>query len=201
MSCSHLTEVLVTLSLENRGSAPLAVFPGAAQLRARAGWVGPFWELSIRMNGTEQPTWIRELRTYYGPPAEPPASRYWESAKVMLQPGARQETTLRACWIPRSLLRPEHLSRTALDPDGQDRLEDSKVPLTGSNVLVLERTCREVSSEMQKRADFLRPGVVVFLPGPGPLELCFGYSQAAHSFYRAMPSAEASAVPLRLDLH
>ena len=195
-SPSALTDVALALTLVNTGTAPLDVFPRAAELSARSGWVGPFWTLDLLRNGVIQHDAVREVRRWYGPPEEPPDRSHWDNAKVLLQSGGSTGHVLKACFVPRDMLDGDHLDPETLDPEGHDGIAERGLNFVGSHVLVLERSCGEVAAERRKRADFLRPGVNVFVLGNGRYELQLGYVQGPHAFYEAMSKLSARSRPV-----
>lgn len=191
-----MTDVVLTLTLVNTGTAPLEVFPRAAELAAKSGWVGPFWSIDLLRDGAVQRDAVREVRCWYGPPGQPPDRSHWDNAKVVLQPGGSIGHALKACFVPRDMLGADHLDSNTLDPEGHDGIAKRGLDLVGSHVLALERPCDELAAEKSKRTDFLRPGVNVFISGKGRFELQLGYAQGPHDFYEAMSKLIATSRPV-----
>lgn len=156
-------DVRLRLVLRNAGSAPISLATDMAKLAAVASYagVGITWGLDIA--GVK----IRELRSWYGPPGNPPAPSAITKAARTLAPGASETVEMPAAWIPNRVLEPRHLAN--LDPQGMDNLGD----VSGASVLVLFPRGLD-----RKADDFLRGHVVAFFPGPGTYELRASYAQA-----------------------
>lgn len=149
--------------LRNSGSAAISLATDVAKLAAVASYAGVGITWGIDIKGVK----ICELRTYYGPPGNPPAPSVITQASRTLAPGACQTVEMPAAWIPNNVLEPRHLAN--LDPHGMDRLGD----VSGASVLVFHPRGLDRS-----RDDFLRGHVVAFFPAPGTYELRASYTQA-----------------------
>lgn len=192
----RLTDVTLEVHLGNRGAKPLAVYPDLAQWWVVGGWAGLQWELVASVDGKRQPA--VELRTYYGPPASPPASSYFAAKRRPLQPGSFLVTKLRACFIPRRELGADALAPSTIDPQGMDGIGKLALP-SDSAVLALGRDCATIAAQRIKARDYLRPGVIVIVPASGALDLKLIYRQSPWTSFHPEQSlsAESATTTLR----
>lgn len=164
----------VTLRLRFTNACPTAVqiYPATAQMQCVAGWASTQWHMQVT---SPKAAHLQELRSWYGPPDEPPSEKFYLEKMVSVPAGGHVESEIRACWIPNSLLKPENLARETLDPEGMDRLNFST---KGASVFILNQDCAEVRKrQAASPIDFLRPGVLLFVPPTRVIEFAVGYSQ------------------------
>ena len=155
-------DVTLRMELRNAGRTPISLATDLAKLDAVASYAGAGVTWGIEISRVK----ICELRTWYGPPGNPPAPSAIAKLARPLAPAASKVVELPAAWIPASELEPRHLAN--LDPQGMDGLGD----VSGSSVLVFH--ARKLD---RKADDFLRGHVVAFFPGPGTYELRVSYAQ------------------------
>ncbi|RHX93178.1 hypothetical protein DLM75_03785 [Leptospira stimsonii] len=115
------------------------------------------------------------MRSYYGPPAQPPTRNYYERNRSDLLPGEILERAVSACWIPNSKIPKRSLSKKLLDPEGYDAIDETL--FEKSSVLVLNRNRKEILSTMKEREDFLRPNHLILLPRSGEYKFFLSYYQ------------------------
>lgn len=156
-------DVSLRFVLRNSSSAPISLATDLAKLAAVASYAGVGIAWGIDIAGVK----ICEVRTWYGPPGNPPPPSVITSASKQLAPGGERAFVIPAAWIPNSALEPRHLAN--LDPQGMDRLGD----VSAASVLVFYPRGLD-----RKADDFLRGHVVAFFPGPGTYELRASYTQA-----------------------
>jgi hypothetical protein len=174
-------DVRLLVTFENAGAEAVVLYPGAARWSAEAGWDSPAWALVAEGS---PPRSLIQLRTYHGPPGMPPTADYLTPHRQKLAPGRRHEVVLGGCWLPAACLSTDSLSRTSLDPEGMDGYTP---PPAGTGVLALGTNRAALEAERAQRPDFLRPGLLLFVP-PGPLRLRLRYQQR--------PWREGEPVPL-----
>jgi len=156
-------DVTLRLVLHNASSAPISLATDVAKLAAVASYAGVGITWGIDIAGVK----LRELRSWYGPPGNPPAPSVITQASRTLAPGASKTVEMQAAWLPNSVLEPRHLAN--LDPQGMDGLGD----VSGASVLVFFPRGLDLEAD-----DFLRGHVVAFFPGSGSYELRASYTQA-----------------------
>jgi hypothetical protein len=107
---------------------------------------------------------------------------YHRKKRKDIPPGRGVDSRIKGCWIPRSLLKPEQLSLSTLDPLNLDgfRHDGFLKPEESRGVLVFERSCQELQDRMASKADFLRDNHVLFLPAKGKVTARIGYSHFKH---------------------
>lgn len=172
---AQMQDISFQMIFKNEGSVPVSIYPRVAQFSAASGWGSPYWELVARIPGYPSPIILKELRNYYGPPDSPPLPSYFHQASEILNPGAVAKYRLSGCWLPRSQLPFKHEFVKSHDPQGMDGLKEID---TSGPVLVFDQTCNEVKQSMVKRIDFLRPGMILFLPSSyTQFLLSFSYHQ------------------------
>ncbi|AOP36173.1 hypothetical protein A0128_18485 [Leptospira tipperaryensis] len=117
----------------------------------------------------------QELRSYYGPPAQPPTRNYYEKNLNLLLPGEFLERVVSACWIPNSKIPKRSLSKKLLDPEGYDGIDETL--FEKSSILVLNRNRSQLLSEIDQREDFLRPNHLILFPRSGEYKFFLIYYQ------------------------
>ncbi|MBU1076595.1 MAG: hypothetical protein KKH98_04840 [Spirochaetes bacterium] len=187
---NKIEDISFKMIFENRGESKVIFYPDATQFSCVSGWGSPGIGLSVK-NGT-----LKELRTYYGPPPEVPNEKYFKETIQILKPKKRYINTIKACWIPSSVIKKEHLLVSTLDPEGMDDLKKNSI--SDSSILVLNRTREEIIQEMNKRDDFLRPNVLVFLKGMGDWDLEFSYYQSEWVCFRPKDNIAVTATKINL---
>jgi len=190
-SRDKMSDVTISFHLKNGSSETMTIFPKLALFSEVSGWVGPFWFL-LSYEASGKKALLQEISTWYGPPGMPPVSSYWEKSRTLLKPGAEVKTEINSCWIPRKLLKEENLSIKSLDPEGMDVFKEFPFKLSDSSVLILKRTCKEISNEMNQRVDFLRPNLVLFFESQGKYDLTFLYSQRDDNGWYKCKTIESS---------
>jgi hypothetical protein len=196
-------DIAFRMRLTNRSDRKLELYPDAAKLSQEGGWTGPIWQVVIRGAGSTREAPVKHIRTYYGPPGMPPAASYFKSFRKKIKQRETIEARLQACFLPNAMLRPEHLAAAKLDPDGADGIRNTdrpppelppqlkndprviealkpleeRISLASASVLVFGKSCADLDRERATRADFLRPGIVAFLPGAGAYEVEVSYAQ------------------------
>jgi hypothetical protein len=198
LSASELEDVSLVVTLTNASKRPVTVYPEAARFDAEAGWVGPFWRLTLRAGDGTVPNPLVAIRTWYGPPGHPPSASHWDYRKVVLAPDLRVETRLPGCWIPRALLTPEQLDLRDLDPEGMDGLANTLLAQPEVRFIVLGRDRARIEKDQKAQSDFLRPGLLLCFPRAGTYGLSLAYDQQPTSFYPAEPVAGSASAPLEL---
>ena len=176
-------DVQLRLVLRNTGKTPLSLAPDMAKLDAVASYAGAGITWSLEIPGVR----IRELRTWYGPPGNPPAPSAIAKLARPLKAGAEKAVEIPVAWFPNSALEPRHLAN--LDPQGMDNLGD----VSGASVLVFH--ARKLD---RKADDFLRGHVVAFFPGPGNYELRASYAQG--TWFGVGERHRATAEPIRITV-
>jgi hypothetical protein len=185
-------DVRVQLALVNDGSAAFTVSPSVAKLAAIASYagIGVTWNLAFARGDAAVP--LQELRTWYGPPGNPPAPSVMQQYATTIAPWSEHAVELLAAWIPNAALEPRHLAPNALDPEGMDHVAgparfqagvpvlEERIPLARASVLVFGSTWTKLSAARTKD-DFLRGHVVAFFTEPGEYTLTVAYSEAPWS--------------------
>jgi hypothetical protein len=180
-------DVELRLALRNDGRKTIAVSPSAAKLAAIASFAGMgiTWSIGFTLDGAAVP--MQELRTYYGPPGNPPSPAWAKQQAVEIEAGAEHATQMIASWIPNSVLEPRHLVPAMLDPERMDNIAGpsihaghtalaERIPLARASVLVFGPPWAMLAPTMTKD-DFLRGKVVAFFTQPGAYELRAQYAQ------------------------
>jgi hypothetical protein len=99
-----MRDVAFKLTFRNGGGAPALIYPGAAKLCAHVSTAGTgiCWQIRFDSKSGAAAD-VREIRSWYGPPGEPPAATaIKKQTEVRLAPGKEKTAELRACWIPNS---------------------------------------------------------------------------------------------------
>lgn len=215
-----LTDVRFRLVLINEGERKAAIYPGAARLSDVSSVAGAGISWQLRFRGAGGPVHQQEMRSWYGPPGEPPsASAVKKQTEVRLRPSGAHETELFACWIPNALLSPRHLDPAALDPTGMDNIAEHeiqrqwpshlqmvpplarRIPLHQASLLVFRETAARLEPLMAARPDFLRASfstVVAFFVSPGDHELEAAYLQHSWMDIGEALTAEAPITSIRI---
>jgi hypothetical protein len=179
-------DIALRIALRNNGNAPVAVVPKVAKLGAITSYagIGVVWKLDfIDAAGVAAP--ITELRTWYGPPGNPPSPTWASSQAETISPGGEHVTEFPACWLPNAVLEPRHLLPETLDPEGMDNIAPSefservpalatRFPLARASVLVVGAPSAQLD---RSKDDFLRGHVVALFAQPGAFELRAEYWQ------------------------
>lgn len=186
LAAGDLQDVVLRLQLMNSGPRPVAVYPGAAVFSANLGWGSPTWHLEPV--GSPPGASLVSLRSYYGPPGHPPNASYFAPHRRVLAPAARHEELIPGCFIPALALDSDSLSPRRLDPQGFDGFA---APPAGTAVLLLRRNCAWVREQMKQGAAFLRPGLFLLMPKPGPVKLEVHYRQKPWMDFRPENSVSA----------
>ncbi|WP_241547815.1 hypothetical protein [Leptospira stimsonii] len=168
-SLSEIVDLEFRIRFENRGEEPIEIYPKIATFPQTIGWGGPHFRVEMDDAKTQ------ELRSYYGPPAQPPTRNYYERNRSDLLPGEILERAVSACWIPNSKIPKRSLSKKLLDPEGYDAIDETL--FEKSSVLVLNRNRKEILSTMKEREDFLRPNHLILLPRSGEYKFFLSYYQ------------------------
>lgn len=169
----RIEAVDLTLRFRNGSGKPVTVYPGCAQFAEVGGWGSPLFGLRLVHGQTRvRPV---NLRTYYGPPGMPPGKSYFDQAAITLAPAKTHDVHVQACFIPRSKLPLGATDPKRLDPERMDGLDARTEDAVG--VIALGRACATVEAELETRVDFLRPGLVLFVPERGRYELQLSYAQ------------------------
>ncbi len=172
LQSTRMSDIALRLRFSNSSIHPVQVYPAAAMMDSVAGWSSPQWHIRVKTPGTVNQ---RELRSWYGPPNEPPAENYYSTKLFNLPAGGHVDTTLKACWIPNRLLKPENLTRKTLDPSSMDNINFAT---ENASLILLNEDCASVRKrQIASPLDFLRPGIVLFIPSADILEFSVGYSQ------------------------
>ena len=200
-SAEQMQDVTFRFEIHNSGSSALEIFPKTIALKwlmSQAG-LGMEWDLAFAGMEPGARSHGVELRTYYGPPGEPVNATWLESTRLRLEPGAKWNTTLTACWIPRRLLVPASLDPATLDPKGYDNIEAARIDLTQASVLVFGSTCESMRAAMAAGPEFLRGHVVVFFDRAGQYALQATYRQQP-ILYPFVQTLTIEAAPITLDV-
>lgn len=169
---TRMSDTTLHLRFTNSSTIPVRIFPDAAMMNCVAGWSSPQWHLHVK---TPENTHQRELRSWYGPPSEPPDEYYYSRKLLTIPVGGHVATTLKACWVPKHLLKPENLAKNTLDPENRDNINFAT---DNTSLILLNEDCASVRKrQIASPLDFLRPGIVLFIPSTGLLEFSIGYSQ------------------------
>ncbi|WP_061249829.1 hypothetical protein [Leptospira alstonii] len=166
---SEIIDLEFKIRFENRTDEPIEIYPKIAAFPKTIGWGCPNFEMEIEDAKTQ------ELRSYYGPPAQPPTQNYYKKNLNLLLSGEFFERTVSACWIPNSKIPKRSLSKELLDPEGYDGIDESL--FKKSSMLVLNRNRSEIVSELKLREDFLRPNHLILFPGSGEYKFFLTYYQ------------------------
>ncbi|MCG6169568.1 hypothetical protein [Leptospira sanjuanensis] len=175
-SSSNIQEIEFTVRLTNISGLNLEIYPKIAPFIGVGGWGGP----SFGLNFLE--TSFQELRSYYGPPGQPPNRNFYETNSTLLLPGESHFKTWKTCWIPRDAIPSNSVSKENLDPEGMDAVDENR--FQQSSFLVLGKGKDEILKEMNLRADFLRPNLLIVFPGPGNYEFHVSYHQSEWTDFR-----------------
>jgi hypothetical protein len=166
----ELVDVRLIVTFTNPGPEAVTLYAGAAMFSVQGGWGSPTWDLRTEAAPAQT---LLELRTWYGPPGDPPTQDYYVRHRKWLAAGESHTAIERGCFIPARRLSAEHLSPQSLDPDQMDGF---MAPPPGTSVLAFGIDRDWALTEMKKRADFLRPGLLLFLP-PGDMPFRLRYRQ------------------------
>lgn len=196
----------LTVTLRNDGADPITIYPRAAKLGpifSYAG-IGITWSLELAAaDGTKWP--LQELRTWYGPPGNPPAPSWANEHAVKLARGKEHVENFALAWLPNTVLEPRHLDAKTLDPEGMDHIASppkygshptvaDRIELAKSNVLVFNR----LAALDTKKDDFLRGNVVGFVPTARVYELRIAYVQ--DSFMKVGEKVVSNVAPVRFEV-
>lgn len=193
-----MKDVAIRLRLTNNSPLPVTIYPEYTSLSwlVSVASMGMSWDLKFKPEGQGLSAFGHELRTYYGPPAEPVSETAVRKAGKVLKPGAEFQTTLRACWVPNSFLKPEQLSLAVLDPEGMDELKN--IPqIERSSVLVFGANSGWVKDHL-KQKDFLRGSMTVFFSGSGRYTLHAAYHQTP-VMCKIVEALKAEALPVEVE--
>ena len=169
---ARMADVTLRLRFTNACPIDVQIYPATAQMDSVAGWESTQWHVQVMKPKSIH---LQALRTWYGPPDEPPGENHYLENMLTVAAGGNVESEIRACWIPNRLLKPESLARETLDPEGMDKLEFATKE---ASVLILNQDCAEVRKrQAASPTDFLRPGVLLFVPPTRLIEFSVGYSQ------------------------
>ncbi len=197
---SHkMRDVTIRLRMTNNSPLPVTIYPAYTALswQISVASMGMDWDLKFKPEVQGLHASGHELRTYYGPPAEPVNEDAVRKARKELAPGAEQVTTLRACWVPNSELKPEQLSVATLDPDGMDELKN--IPeIERSSVLVFGANRAWIKDHIKDK-EFLRGLMVVFFSGPGRYTLHASYHQGP-VMCKIVEELKAEALPVEVEV-
>ena len=202
-------EVAIRLALRNDGKKKLAVSPTVAKLAAISSFAGMgiTWSIGFVIDGDAVP--MQELRSWYGPPGNPPSPAWAKQQAVELAPGAEHVTQMIGSWIPNARLEPRHLVPATLDPEGMDNVAApsrhegqppplaQRIPLAQASVLVFGAPWSALEKTMTKD-DFLRGKVVAFFTKPGAYQLRAQYAQMSWLDVGEKLRVEAAPVALRV---
>jgi hypothetical protein len=186
------TDIKFEIVFENKGREKVSIYPKAAYWSVKLGWYSP--SLDINISGTV----FKELRSYYGPPGQPPGQAFFEKDRVDLKPDKRYSQSIQACWLPNPVMTKDNLKISTLDPENMDGLKGND--FTGASVLVLGTTCKELlPGKKPEQVDFLRGKTIIFFNKPGDYLLKLSYSQKAWSgFFKPDAEMELTAAPVKL---
>jgi hypothetical protein len=207
-------DVSFKFTFRNDGDAPVLIYPGAAKLCAHASTAGTgiCWEMGFDAKSGAVAD-VREIRTWYGPPGEPPlATAIKKQTEVRLAPRKEKTTELRACWIPNALLPPASLTPAVLDPEGMDGIDTPAAgtspgaprplkdtfPLARASALLFGTDCATMKKAMRERQDFLRGHVVALFGGPGDWQARVGFLQQPWLFEAGHLVVRTESVPIRI---
>jgi len=208
LSASESADFQLRLSLRNDGDKPTKVYPSAAKLAAIASYagVGISWGVQLSDDaGAQIP--ISELRTWYGPPGNPPSPQWAENSAITLAPGKTHELAIPMAWIPNAKLKPRQIDPAVIDPEGMDAIAGphkgtpwpvpvaERIPLAQASVLVVGTPLGAIALDKE---DCLRGKVVAFVVKPGEYKLQAFYSQ--HSFMGVGEQLGATAAPIALHV-
>ncbi|MBM9498755.1 hypothetical protein JWG44_00605 [Leptospira sp. 201903071] len=166
---SRIIDFEFKIRFENRARNPFGIYPKIAPFPQTIGWGGPHFGIVI------QDAKMQELRSYYGPPAQPPTRNYYEKNLSLLVPGESWERSVTATWIPNSKIPKNSLSKELLDPEGYDGIDENL--FKKSSMLVFNRNCSDMISTMNQREDFLKPNHLILLPRSGEFKFFLTYYQ------------------------
>ncbi|XDD50108.1 hypothetical protein AB3N59_17360 [Leptospira sp. WS92.C1] len=166
---SKIIDLEFKIRLNNSGDTPIKIYPNIAPFSNPIGWGGPFFGIDVR--GAKN----QELRTYYGPPSEPPNRNYYEKNMTLLHPGETHTCFFETCWIPNSILKEGVLSKKHLDPEGMDGMNEDL--FRKSSFLIFNQNADRMTQEMNLREDFLRPNRLILFSGSGKYKFYLTYFQ------------------------
>ena len=203
-------DVGIRLALRNDGSRPASASPMLAKLGAISSYagIGITWSIGFIGDDDAQVPLV-EIRTWYGPPGNPPAPGLAKQQAVKLAPGTEHVTGLSAAWIPNALLEPRHLDPASLDPQGMDgiagpvRFEGQppplveRIPLARASVLVFGMSASQLATAKAKD-DFLRGHVVALFTRPGAYRFSAAYLQTSWMDIGEQFTAQAAPVSIRV---
>jgi hypothetical protein len=188
-------DLALELRFTQQAQAAVTIYPDAAQLAQRSGWGGPTFEVRLVPEAGGPAVPLVELRTWYGPPGQPPTAAYFAPHRRKVKPGRTEQHVLRACWLPGGTLLPGQLEARVLDPQGMDGLEASW--LGGASVLVLGRRCAEL--EPRRRApDLLRGHVIALVPTGGRYGVSVVYAQQQWGAFKPTNPLRLQSAPVSL---
>jgi hypothetical protein len=180
-------DVALRFTLRNDSAAKVSVAARVAQLDAMSSnaGIGIAWHVEL-VDANEVAAPMQEIRTYYGPPGNPPSPQWVKDQAVTIKPAAEYVRELVACWIPNMLLEPRHLRADALDPERMDNIAGpsrgpmlalaERFPLERASVVVVGASWAQLAAA-RSADDFLRGHVVAFIAQPGAFELRVQYVQ------------------------
>lgn len=166
---SEIVDLEFRIRFENRGEEAIEIYPKTATFPQTIGWGGPHFRLEIEDAKTQ------ELRSYYGPPAQPPTRSYYEKNLSLLLPGESWDRSVTTSWIPNSKIPKRSLSKELLDPEGYDGIDQAL--FEKASLLVLNQNHTELLSLKSQREDFLRPNHLILLPRSGEYKFFLIYYQ------------------------
>ena len=190
------------LRLRLTTDARVTIYPAAAKLEAIVSYAGVGITWGVSLAGPDGAVPIKELRTWYGPPGNPPAPSWVKRDAIELRPGVEHVITLPACWIPNAEIDPASLDPKLLDPQGMDNISGpgfvGHPPLVE---LVALARCSVIAFAPlgqldRSKVDFLRGRVVAFVPAAGSYELTAAYQQFSFMGVGENVQAIAPAVPI-----
>jgi hypothetical protein len=191
-------DVDITAVLRNDGKEAITIYPTAAKLSPIISYagIGITWSLELA-DAKGKPCPLFELRTYFGPPGNPPAPSWANEQAVTLAPGATHSTTFQACWFPNAALEPRHLSMKAFDPTGMNAqfFKNQKIDFAKASVFVMNG---RVAAFDRSRDDFLSGRVIGLVQEPRACELRLGYMQ--HSFMNVGANLSSTIASTRFEV-
>lgn len=190
---SEFVDLEFRIRFENRGEETIEIYPKIATFPQTIGWGGPHFRVEMDDAKTQ------ELRSYYGPPAQPPTRNYYERNRSDLLPGEILERSVSACWIPNSKIPKRSLSKKLLDPEGYDGIDE--ILFERSSMLVLNRNQTELLSSMSRSEDFLRPNHLILLPRSGEYKFFLTYYQQPWVDFKPKQSFSLNSEEKKIFVH
>jgi hypothetical protein len=191
------SELVLRARIVNTGTERAILYTAVARPDTSAGWTGPTWGLEVdAVAGGPDLVRRLELRTWYGPPGQPPGASWFETGRAALLPRKSSAHELPLCFLPREVLKDAQLAAATLDPEGFDGIA-SFPALAASAVLIWGARPSEVAPHLAED-ELLRGHHVIFVPARGVLRMRLVYRQAAATGFSPEQALSIASAPFEV---